>query len=135
VESETGNLSFHLLFFASIPANHFPVFATKIPKQPATERGYPERVQLGKIPSALSRYVAKKSAVLSWNAKYHTLRMERSFARRGVELPPPSPQMAGGEGENMKWDRCLWGTEKMWHCLIREDCSTCPYYKKVKENE
>ena len=29
----------------------------------------------------------------------------------------------------MKWDKCLWGTEKMWHCLIREDCSTCPYYK------
>ena len=36
------------------------------------------------------------------------------------------------ETEMMKRDKCLWGTEKMWHCLVREDCSTCPYYKKVK---
>jgi len=33
----------------------------------------------------------------------------------------------------MKWDKCLWDSEKMWHCLIREDCSTCPFYKELLE--
>jgi len=35
VETKTGNLSFHLRFFASIPANHFPVLPQKFPEQPA----------------------------------------------------------------------------------------------------
>jgi len=63
VESKTGNLSFHLQFFASIPANHFPVLPQKSPNSPPQHFTRAFWLYRVKCPSALS-YLWRKN--LRW---------------------------------------------------------------------